>query len=58
MAQGSSNLVLCDVQEEWGRVGGGREAQEGRDMCIPLADSCWYIAETNTVVSKETILQL
>ena len=40
MAQGSSNLVLCDVQEEWGGVGGGREAQEGRDMCIPLADSC------------------
>ena len=21
-------------------VGGGREAQEGRDMCIPVADSC------------------
>ena len=58
MAQGSSNLVLCDIQEEWGGVGGGREVQEGWDMCIPVADSCWYMAETNTVVSRETILQL
>ena len=26
---GSSNLVLCDNLERWGRVGGGREVQEG-----------------------------
>ena len=40
MTQGSSNLVLSDTREEWDRVGGGREVQEGGDMCIPMADSC------------------
>ena len=30
-------MVLCDDQPRrvgWGGVGGGREAQEGRDMCV------------------------
>ena len=27
--------------------GGGREAQEGGDVCILTADSCCYTAETN-----------
>ena len=40
MTQGNSNLVLSDTREEWDRVGGGREVQEGGDMCIPMADSC------------------
>ena len=31
---GSSNLVLCDNLEGWDRVGGGREVQEGGDICI------------------------
>ena len=37
---GSSNPVLCDKLEGWDGAGGGREAQEGGDMCIPMADSC------------------
>ena len=34
----------CSVTTERGgmgwEVGGGREAQEGRDICISVADSC------------------
>ena len=37
---GSANPVLCDSLEEWDGVGGGREVQEGRDPCQPIADSC------------------
>ena len=37
---GSSNLVLCDNLEGQDWVGDGREVQEGRDICIPMADSC------------------
>ena len=29
---------LCDNLEEW-TVGGGRQVQEGVDICIPMADS-------------------
>ena len=29
-----------DNLEEWYGVGGGREIQEGRDTCAPVADSC------------------
>ena len=32
-------LVLCDNLEGWNGEGGGKEAQEGGDMCIPMADS-------------------
>ena len=32
----------------WG--GGGREGQEGGDICTPMADSCWCMAETNTIL--------
>ena len=31
----------------WERVGGGRESQEGGDLCIPVADSCYRLAESN-----------
>ena len=34
------NPVLCDNLEGWDGVGGGREVQEGGDMCMPMADSC------------------
>ena len=34
---GSSNLVLCDNLEGWDGVRGGREVQEGADICIPMA---------------------
>ena len=32
--------MLCDPLEGWDGVGGGREVQEGEDICIPVADSC------------------
>ena len=35
--------------EGWAGMGDGREVQEGGDICIPMADSCWYVAESNTI---------
>ena len=32
--------MLCDNLEGWDEVGGGREVQEGGDVCIPRADLC------------------
>ena len=32
--------MLFDSLEGWDGVGGGREVQEGGDICIPMADSC------------------
>ena len=31
---------LCINLEGWGREGDGREDQQGKDICIPMADSC------------------
>ena len=31
---------LCVNLEGWGGERDGREVQEGRDICIPMADSC------------------
>ena len=28
----------------------GRDVQQGGDICIPMAGSCWYMAETNTIL--------
>ena len=33
-------------------VGDGRGFQEGGDICIPMADSCWYMAEANTILKS------
>ena len=33
-------MVPCDNLEGWDEVGGGRDLQERRDICIPMADSC------------------
>ena len=33
-------LGLCINQERWDGEGDGREFQKGRDICIPMADSC------------------
>lgn len=30
----------CDNLEGWDGVGGGRRAQEGAEMCVPVADAC------------------
>ena len=32
--------MLSDNLEGWEGVGGGREVQEGGDICIPMADPC------------------
>ena len=37
---------LCNNLEGWGGEGGRREVQEGGDICKPMADSCWCMAET------------
>ena len=37
---GSSASLFSDNLEGWDGVRGGREVQEGGDMCIPGADSC------------------
>ena len=31
---------LCINLEGWDGEGDGREVQKGRDICIPMADSC------------------
>ena len=33
------SLVLCDNLEGWDGVEDGREVQEGKDICTPMADS-------------------
>ena len=37
---GNPKPVLCDNLEGQGWEGGGRGDPEGRDACIPMADSC------------------
>ena len=32
--------MLCNNLEGWDGAGGGREAQEGGDVYIPMTDSC------------------
>ena len=40
---------LCNNLQGWDGEGDGREFQEGRDISIPMADSCWYLSETNKI---------
>ena len=32
------------------QMGDGRETQEGGNMCIPMADSCWGLTENNKIL--------
>ena len=41
---------LCVNLEGWNGEGDGREVQEGGDMCIPMADSCWGLTENNKIL--------
>ena len=43
-------LGLCHNLEgqEW--AGGGREIQEGRDICTPVVNSCWYMTEIKPIL--------
>ena len=40
--------ILCGDLDGW--EGGGKEVQEGRDICIHIADSLCCTAETNTTL--------
>ena len=40
--------MLCDDLDGWDKGRGGREVQEGGDICIHVADSLHCTAETNT----------
>ena len=42
--------MVCDNTEGKDGVGGGREVQEGGDICILMVDSSSYMAETNTTL--------
>ena len=42
--------MLCDIPEKWVGVGGGREIQEGGDICIPMADSCQCMAKPTIIM--------
>ena len=38
------------MTQGWDGVGSGREVQEQGDKCIPMADSCYCVAEINTIL--------
>ena len=41
---------LCDNLEGWDEEGHGKGAQEGRDMGVPMADSCWCVTENDKIL--------
>ena len=41
---------LCINLEGWSGVVDGREVQKVRDICIPMADSCWCLTENNKIL--------
>ena len=41
---------LCINLEGWDGERDGREVQEGGDICLPMADSCWGLTE-NKILS-------
>ena len=44
-------LELCQPRGRDGK-GGGREVQEGGDICTPMADSCRCLTENNKILSS------
>ena len=47
MAQGAQTEALWQPRGvEWS----GKEIQEGGDLCIPMADACWCMADTSTIL--------
>ena len=44
--------MFCDDLEGWDGVGGGREVQEGGDICDLMADSRHCMAEANTILES------
>ena len=49
---GKLKLGFSNNLEGWDCWGYGREVQKVGDICIPMADSCLYMAETNTILSS------
>ena len=49
IAQEAQSSALWQIRGVSDGVRGRREVQEGGDICIPMADSCWCMVETNTV---------
>ena len=47
---GELNPVLCDSPEGTDGEGHERGVQEGRDTGMPMANSCWCMAEANTIL--------
>ena len=43
-------LGLGNNLEGWYGEGGRGNVQVGGDMCIPMADSCWCLIETNAIL--------
>ena len=43
-------LGLCNNLERWDEEGGGKGVQVGGDTGKPMADSCWFLVETNTIL--------
>ena len=41
---------LISNLEGWDGEGGGRDIQVGGDMGKPMADSCWCLLETTTIL--------
>ena len=41
--------MLCNILEKWDGAEGGKEVQEGGDICILISDSHCCMAEINTL---------
>ena len=46
MTRGARTEAL-EQPRGWERVEGGRESQNGGDLCIPVANSCYRLTESN-----------
>ena len=49
MTQGTETGALWQA-EGWDGEGDGMEVQEGGDMGVPMADSCWYVTENHKIL--------
>ena len=47
MGSGELNLGLCGNLEGWDMVEGGKEIQDGGDVCIPMAGLCCFLPYVN-----------
>ena len=47
---GNSNRGFFINLEGWDGEGGGREVPKERDICMPMADSCWGLTENSKIL--------